>query len=65
MIKIQNVAPISQIRKGQEENPIMTMGQEIVSLKLSNIQKDTVIQTMGEQLALVKLELIQMKGGGN
>ncbi|ATF11636.1 hypothetical protein A616_06445 [Brevibacillus brevis X23] len=64
-MKTQNVVPISKIRQEQEQDPVMTMGQELSSLKISNIQKDTLIQTMGEQLAMVKLELIQLKGGGN
>ncbi|WP_309142209.1 XkdW family protein [Brevibacillus sp. MS2.2] len=53
------------IREQQQTDPVMTMGQELASLKLSNVQKDALIQTMGEQLAMVKLELIQLKGGGN
>ncbi|NRS19464.1 hypothetical protein HP398_23840 [Brevibacillus sp. HB1.4B] len=62
-MKTQNIAPISQIRQKQERDPVMTMGQELSSIKISNIQKDELIQTMGEQLAQVKLELIQLKGG--
>lgn len=64
-MEMQNKEAISVIREKQQIDPVMTMGQELASLKISNIQKDTLIQTMGEQLALVKLELIQLKGGGN
>ncbi|MFA4132600.1 MULTISPECIES: XkdW family protein [unclassified Brevibacillus] len=53
------------IREQQQTDPVMTIGQELSSLKTSNIQKEALIQTMGEQLAMVKLELIQLKGGGN
>ncbi|WP_256973839.1 XkdW family protein [Brevibacillus brevis] len=53
------------IREQQQTDPVMTMGQELSTLKISNIQKDALIQTMGEQLAQVKLELIQLKGGAN
>ncbi|GED55179.1 hypothetical protein EDM54_02120 [Brevibacillus borstelensis] len=61
--KTQNVKPISQIRQDQQTDPVLTLGQEIVSLKLSNMEKDTIIQTLGQELAAVKLELIQLKGG--
>ncbi|NRR20625.1 hypothetical protein HP568_07155 [Brevibacillus sp. MS2.2] len=64
-MKMQNKEAISVIREQQQTDPVMTMGQELASLKLSNVQKDALIQTMGEQLAMVKLELIQLKGGGN
>lgn len=64
-MQYQDQTSITAIRNKQKADPVMTMGQEIVSLKLNNMQKDSLIQTMGEQLALVKLELIQLKGGGN
>ncbi|MBW5471704.1 hypothetical protein GPJ61_28355 [Brevibacillus formosus] len=64
-MKMQNKEAISVIREQQQTDPVMTIGQELSSLKTSNIQKDALIQTMGEQLAMVKLELIQLKGGGN
>ncbi|EJL30017.1 hypothetical protein [Brevibacillus sp. BC25] len=64
-MKMQNKEAISVIREQQQTNPVMTIGQELSSLKTSNIQKDALIQTMGEQLAMVKLELIQLRGGGN
>jgi len=62
--KTQNVEKISVIRQKEQEDPVLTMGQELAMLKLDNIEKDATIQTLGRQLALVKLELIQMKGGG-
>lgn len=64
-MKIQNAMPISIIRQKQQGDPVLTMGQELVMLKLDNMQKETTIQTLGQQLAMVKLELIQLKGGGN
>ncbi|UED75827.1 hypothetical protein [Brevibacillus sp. DP1.3A] len=64
-MKMQNKESISEIRKQQQTDPVMTMGQELSTLKISNIQKDALIQTMGEHLAQVKLELIQLKGGAN
>ncbi|ASJ55853.1 hypothetical protein BP422_21235 [Brevibacillus formosus] len=64
-MKMQNKEAISVIREQQQTDPVMTMGQELSSLKISNIQKDALIQTMGEQLTQVKLELIQLKGGAN
>jgi hypothetical protein len=64
LMKFQNVKPITVIRQEEQEDPVLTMGQELVMLKLDNIEKDATIQTLGQQLALIKLELIQMKGGG-
>jgi len=64
-MKFQNVKPISKIREDQENDPVLTIGQELTALKISNMEKDATIQTLGQQLVLVKLELIQLKGGGN
>lgn len=64
-MKFQNVKTISQIRHEQQTDPVLTMGQELVMLKLDKMQKETAIQTLGQQFAMVKLELIQLKGGGN
>ncbi|MFC8689282.1 hypothetical protein [Brevibacillus porteri] len=64
-MKMQNKEAISEIRKQQQTDPVMTTGQELSTLKISNIEKDALIQTIGEQLAMVRLELIQLKGGGN
>ncbi|CAI8879260.1 XkdW domain-containing protein [Brevibacillus sp. IT-7CA2] len=64
-MNMQNKQAISVIREKQQTDPVTTIGEELSTLKISNIQKDALIQTMGEQLALVKLELIQLKGGGN
>ncbi|MFG0215860.1 XkdW family protein [Brevibacillus porteri] len=62
-MNLQNKEAISVIRAQQQTDPVTTIGEELSTLKISNIQKDALIQTMGEQLAQVKLELIQLKGG--
>ncbi|MED4731651.1 hypothetical protein P9597_26655 [Aneurinibacillus migulanus] len=62
---IINEKPLSQIEKEREEveAPMVTMGQELALLKISNMQKDGIIQTLGQELATVKLELIRLKEG--
>ncbi|MMZ48594.1 hypothetical protein D1872_102680 [compost metagenome] len=62
---IINEKPLSQIEKEREEAeaPMVTMGQELALLKISNMQKDGIIQILGQELATVKLELIRLKEG--
>lgn len=62
-MKFQNVKPITEFRREEQEDPVLTMGQELVELKLSNMEKDSIVQTLGAELAAVKLELIQLKRG--
>ena len=62
-MKFQNVKPITVIRQEEQEDPVLAMGQELVALKLSNMEKEAVIQTLGQELVAAKLALIQLKGG--
>ncbi len=50
---IINEKPLSQIEKEREEEkaPLVTMGQDLAALKLSNAQKDAIIQQLEQDLA--------------
>lgn len=62
---IHNEKPLSQIKKEKEEaaSPLASMGQEIVQLKLQNMQKDMVIQALGQQVAMTRIEMMKLRGG--
>lgn len=43
----------------QEPTELEILGQEVASLKLSNIQKDMTINMLGQEMTSIKIKLIQ------